>query len=128
MSPAWLIQEWPRIACAVDRVPRLRFAHMSTLVLSPGDTEQPALGQTIWRGDSELGSVGLAWDWVRLPAGIVAMADPMSLFSNLQVTDAQGRALKSFELARQLNGIVHALPWQLQVQWALNETHGASLH
>jgi hypothetical protein len=54
-----------------------------------------------------------------MPAGVVAMADPMALVTNLQFLNAEGRVLAPLESVRQLNEIVHALPWQFEVQRVL---------
>jgi hypothetical protein len=101
----------------------LQFAHLSTRVLVTGDEDRPAMGQTLWSGESELGAAGVAWDWVSMPYGVVSMVDPMSLVTNLQFLNRAGEVLAPLESAIQLNGIVHMLPWQEQVQRALSVRH-----
>ena len=63
----------------------------------------------------------MAWDWVELQEGVVAMADPLGLVANLKLLDAKGEVLSAFEVAVRLNGLVHALPWQSEVQRALHQ-------
>ncbi len=77
------------------------------------------MGQTLWTGESDSGAAGVAWDWIRLPAGVVAMVDPLSLVTNLQFVGSAGEVLAPLESVRQLNEIVHNLPWQNEVQRAL---------
>lgn len=77
------------------------------------------MGQTLWHGYEGRGIAGVAWDWVSLPRGLVAMVDPMGLISNLQFVNGAGEVLAPLESARQLNEIVHALPWQYEVQRVL---------
>ncbi|WP_143074002.1 hypothetical protein [Roseateles sp. YR242] len=101
----------------------MQFAHLSTRVLVAGDDEQPAMGQTLWSGESELGAAGVAWDWVCMPYGMVSMVDPMALVTNLQFLNRAGEVLAPLESAIQLNGIVHTLPWQQRVQEALAIKH-----
>lgn len=96
---------------------------MSTKVLVAGDHERPASGQTLWCGEFESGAAGVAWDWVSLPYGVVAIADPMAMITNLQLVDTEGGVLAPLELVRRLNEIVHALPWQGEVQRALAQRH-----
>lgn len=119
MTPAWIVYAWPRILCEAERAPRLHFAHLSTRVLVTGDAEHPALGQTLWTGESDSGAAGVAWDWIRLPEGVVAMVDPMSLVTNLQFLSPAGEVLAPMQSVLQLNEIVHALPWQNEVQRVL---------
>ena len=93
---------------------------MSTHVLARGDEKRPAMGQTLWRREDELGRIcGVAWDWISLSAGVVAMMDPMALITNLQFVSQEGEVLAPLESVRQLNEIVHMLPWQQEVQQAL---------
>lgn len=81
------------------------------------------MGQTLWLGEDGTSRAGVAWDWVSLPAGVVAMVDPMSLVTNLQFLSPEGEVLAPLESVRQLNHIVHALPWQDEVQRALATRH-----
>ncbi len=67
------------------------------------------------------GEAGVAWDWVQLSRGVVAMADPMSVISNLRLVGSAGEVLTAWEAALYLNEIVHALPWQDEVQRALHD-------
>lgn len=77
------------------------------------------VGQTIWAWHGDEGDVGLAWDWVQLTRGVVAMADPMAVVTNLRLVGEEGEALTAFESARHINCIVHGLPWQHEVERAL---------
>jgi hypothetical protein len=65
------------------------------------------------------GEAGVAWDWVQLSHGVVAMADPMSVISNLRLLGPQGEVLTAWESARHLSQIVYGLPWQGEVQRVL---------
>jgi len=104
----------------VDAASRLHLVHLGTRVLSFGDAACPCSGQTLWGEPSTDPSAGVAWDWIELQEGVVAMADPLGLVTNLKLLDARGEALSAFEVAVHLNGLVHALPWQNEVQRALH--------
>lgn len=67
------------------------------------------------------GDAGVAWDWVQMPRGMVAMVDPMCVVTNLRLLGDAGQVLTAFESARVLNEIVYSLPWQLEVQRALGQ-------
>jgi hypothetical protein len=87
-----------------------------------GDEVGPLAGQTIWssRPEDGDGEAGVAWDWVQLPLGILALADPMAVVSNLRIIGPEGDVLTSYEAVKHLNALVHTLPWQDEVERALS--------
>jgi hypothetical protein len=86
-----------------------------------GDHDCLCCGQTLWGDANEAQSAGVAWDWVQLQQGVVAMADPLGLVTNLKLLDDEGEALNNVEAAVQLHQLVYALPWQTEVQRALSQ-------
>lgn len=120
MTPAWIVCAWPPVLWQADSASRLHLVHLGTRVLHYGDDAGPCSGQTLWGEATPDRSAGVAWDWVELQQGVVAMADPLGLVTNLKLLDAKGEALSAFEVAVRLNGLVHALPWQNEVQRALH--------
>jgi hypothetical protein len=121
MTPPWIVSAWPTVLWQADAAPELHFVHLGTHVLGSTDNEGVCVGQTLWGESSDARSAGVAWDWVQLQQGVVAMADPMGLVTNLRLLNARGEALAPFELAVHLNGIVHGLPWQNEVCRALGQ-------
>ena len=119
-TPAWIVCAWPPVTCPVVQTTDLHFVHLGTRVLNTGDGENPTTGQTIWGGPSGDGAAGVAWDWVQIQDGVVAMADPFGLVTNLQFVGDQGELLSGFEATLRLNELVHTLPWQSEVQRALS--------
>jgi len=101
----------------------VRFQHLGTRVNFPDDPMDPAAGQTVWAGHADDGEAGVAWDWVQIARGVVAMSDPMSLVTNLCIVGGEGEVLTAHESALVLNKLVHALPWQSEVQRALLVGH-----
>ena len=116
---AWSLRAWPPVLWQADRAAGLHFRHLGTRVAFPGGRPWAMTGQTIWGGRSDDGEAGVAWDWVQIAQGIVAMADPLSVVTNLRFVGAEGEVLTAWEAARFLNEIVHALPWQYEVARAL---------
>jgi hypothetical protein len=104
--------------------PQLHFVHLGTHVATFGDRAGTCCGQTLWGEASPERSAGVAWDWVQIEQGVVAMADPLSLVTNLRLLDEQGEALTAREVVVHLNEIVHALPWQTEVRRALAQPTG----
>ncbi|HRH87125.1 MAG TPA: hypothetical protein PLO41_09790 [Rubrivivax sp.] len=119
----WSIRAWPPLLWQAGRESQLRFHHLSTRVMPAGDRTSRSAGQTIWGGRSADGEAGVAWDWVQISDHVVAMADPMSVVTNLRLVGEEGEVLTALESARFLNEIVHALPWQTEVQRALHVGH-----
>ncbi len=123
MLPAWSVYAWPSLVCRAEQAPDWRLTHLGTRVVSPGDDSQPCSGQTLWGSDLETGggAAAVAWDWVRLCPGVVALADPLGLVTNLHLVDDQGDPLPTMQAALHLNQLVRALPWQTEVQRALQD-------
>jgi len=103
----------------VDKLQPLVLRHLGTRVTNPGDQVSRTAGQTIWAAAAADGQAGMAWDWIQLSVGVVAMADPLSVVTNLHLLDADGDALTPLESLRHLNEVVHTLPWQDEVERVL---------
>ena len=119
MIPAWIVCAWPPVLWQANSPLDLQLVHLGTRVLTFGDRAGPCSGQTLWGDASPERSAGVAWDWVQIQQGVVAIADPLGLITNLKLLDAEGEALSDPQVAMHLNQIVHALPWQTEVQRAL---------
>lgn len=122
-STAWALRAWPPLLWQPERLAELpgHFRHLSTRVTLPGDHLTRPSGQTLWAGNTLDREAGVAWDWVQISQGVVALADPMSVVTNLRLVGAEGAVLTAAQAVRYLNEIVHALPWQDEVQRALQE-------
>jgi hypothetical protein len=119
----WSLRAWPPLLWQVGNDVPAGFHHLNTHVVSLGGTRARVAGQTIWAGNLAGGEAGMAWDWVEIADGIVAMADPMSVVTNLRIVGDEGEVLTAQQAALFLNGIVHALPWQHEVGRALATCH-----
>ncbi len=94
---------------------------MGTRIVFRGDPGCPTAGQTVWAAQGDEGEAGLAWDWIKVAHGVVAIADPMSVITNLRLLGEAGEVLTAQQAARFLNAYVRELPWQRQVWQALSE-------
>ena len=112
-----------RVAASIvagQRSPKpVRFHHLGTRIVLGGDTPGTAAGQTVWAAHDVAGEAGMAWDWVQIARGVVAIADPMSVVTNVRLIGEEGEVLTALQAARFLNELVRTLPWQLEVQRAL---------
>ena len=121
MTPAWIVYAWPPVLWQASSAPQLHLVHLGTRVLNFGDEGGPSSGQTLWGDDSDDRAAGVAWDWVELQRGVVAMSDPLGMVTNLRLLDAHGTALNQTQVAVHLHQLVHALPWQSEVTRALRK-------
>ncbi|HNT37931.1 MAG TPA: hypothetical protein PKO45_02310 [Rubrivivax sp.] len=126
-SPAimpWSLRAWPPLLWQAAGGAPTEFHHLSTRVdEDSGGLHCRASGQTIWAGTVAGCEAGMAWDWIEVAHGVLAMADPMSVITNLRFLGSAGEVLTAAEAALVLNGIVHALPWQDEVGRALATRH-----
>ena len=121
MTPAWIVYAWAPVLWQASAAPKLHLVHLGTRVLSFGDDDEPCSGQTLWGDNSEQHAAGVAWDWIELRQGVVAMSDPLGMVTNLRLLDARGEALSHVQVTVHLHQLVHALPWQTEVQRALSK-------
>lgn len=120
----WSLRAWPPLLWqAADSGPA-EFHHLSTRVdVAARGLRCRASGQTVWAGTLAGAEAGMAWDWIEVAHGVVAMADPMSVVTNLRILGDEGEVLTAAAAALVLNGIVHGLPWQDMVGRALATQH-----
>ena len=118
LKPSWNVDGWPRILWQADSVPQLHLVHLETKVFD-ADSDGPCSGQTVWGGPSIGGTAGVSFEWVRMPPGVLAMVDPMTVVTNLRLVGPRGQVLSQLQAAPHLNEIVHSLPWQDEVRRAL---------
>jgi hypothetical protein len=123
--PPWILRAWPPLLWQVGRLAPPGLHHLSTQVTQTGDPAVGASGQTLWACKGDEGAVGLAWDWVQLHCGVVAMADPLAVVTNLRLVGDEGELLTTYESARHFSAYVHALPWQLAVERAVEQALAA---
>ena len=76
-------------------------------------------GQTLWADANDRQSAGVAWDWVEIQHGVVAMADPLGLVTNLHLLGDDGQRLDDLATSVRLHCLLHELGWQTEVERAL---------
>jgi len=102
-----------------DRDPHPNFVHLGTHVSARPAADWPRSGQTAWGGRAADGVAGLSWDWIEIADGVIAIADPMTMTTNLRLLGSEGEVLTAHSAAQHLNRIAHQLPWQAEVRHAL---------
>ena len=119
LTTPWALRAWPPVLWQAGKPADWHFRHRLTRVEPLAEHGVRAIGQTVWAGSLADGEAGVAWDWVQVTGGVVAMVDPMAVVTNLCLVGDGGEVLTAWEAARYLNQIVYALPWQSEVQRAL---------
>ena len=109
---AWSLRAWPPLLWQATEPVPAHFQHLDTRIALPGDTACAAVGQTFWAASADTGDAGMAWDWVLITRGVVAMADPLAVVTNLRLVGREGEVLTALQAACFLNELVRALPWQ----------------
>lgn len=116
----WSLRAWPQLLWQAGQSAGLQLHHLGTRITTVGGDLSPGpAGQTMWGARAAEGEAGVAWDWVQLSRGVVAMADPMSVVTNLRLVSEDGEELSTMEALRLLNSMVRQLPWQSEVARAL---------
>lgn len=119
-ATAWSLRAWPPLLWQAREPARVRFHHLGTRVAAAGsELPGPPSGQTVWAASAAEGEAGMAWDWVQIARGVVAIADPMSFVTNVRLIGDEGEVLTAQQAALFLNELVRGLPWQQEVQRAL---------
>lgn len=90
--------------------------HLATRVTHAGDRRSPCSGHTLWGSLSDDCDAGIAWDWVDIGRGVVAMVDPMAVVTNMKLVNVDGDVLPAVEAALHFNQFVRRLPWQEEVR------------
>lgn len=114
---SWMIKSWP----IIDWFPPQpdegwpSFLHMSTHVHQERCGSEPCVGSTVWVGAIKGAHAGLAWEWVELRPGVLMLADPNSIITNLRVMDVGRQPLNPLDATVSLNTVLHRLPWQERV-------------
>lgn len=96
------------------------FVHLGTRIVCNGGADHPSTGQTIWGQQLDDGRAGLAWDWIEIAHGVLAMADPLGVVTNLRLISEHGDVLTADEAALHISRLVRRLPWQDEVSRVLH--------
>lgn len=89
--------------------------NLDTTVHIDSDAGGLRYGQVMW-GTNVAGDVaGLAWDWREVQPDVVAMCDPMSVQTNLELLNRSEEPMTHDQQLLYLNRTIHSLPWRAQV-------------
>lgn len=114
-----LIGLWRPVSTCVSRwmCEVRRFEHIGTVQAHPSasDDYDCKHGQVVWGVPGGDLPVAVCWDWAEVRAGVVALANPMTVFSNVRLLAEDGAPLSHGQTLLELNGVIHELDWQRQL-------------
>ena len=114
---SWMIKSWATLEWYLpaqsEQLPG--FKHVGTQVRDDGSSSGFRAGDTVWVAQDEQWQAGLAWEWVEVRPGIVMLADPNSIITNLQFVDGANQHVYGLAKTTAVNRLVHGLPWQQSV-------------
>lgn len=92
---------------------------ISAAVPGPSSANAAAnCGSTVWGSLVDGSPVCVAWEWIAVRPGVIAMGDPMTLFANLDLIGSDGQPLDDSQRLLKLHELIFALPWQSYVRQA----------
>lgn len=113
--PVRSVKRWAPVLLGVRHLQESskRLHHLETQVSVRPAPGCRSSGQVLWCSDSGGSRVGVAWMWARRLDGLVIIANPMSVASNLALLDDEsGDPLSPGRQVCCLNWLICSLPWQ----------------
>jgi len=92
---------------------------------APASTNAAAFsGSTVWGCQIDGSLVCVAWEWISVRPRVIAMGDPMTIFSNLDLIGSDGQRIDDSQHLLKLHELIFALPWQshvTQARWPVEQ-------
>jgi hypothetical protein len=98
------LHQW---ACAAQR---LQHCTSIRLCRRPEDTVER--GETVWSMAVAQGAMTVRFEWAEITRGVLALANPMGIVSNVRLATDEGDLLTPAQMLLEMNGTVHDLEWQ----------------
>lgn len=118
-SNAWAVMAWSPVKATVSEFHGMLAAMrpVSASIVREVMDEGVAKGQALWGLETVAGRCGIAWDWTETRR-VIALADPMTIISNIELVSERGHVLDANARLLHLNNAVHELAWQPAVRAA----------
>ena len=89
--------------------------HVATRLSSQRVDHGPKYGSTVWRSLVDGASAHMAWNWMEVGRGSIAMVDPLQFTTNVRVLGRDGDILPSTQAALHYIRFTQRLAWQDEV-------------
>ena len=111
---SWMVKSWPVVEWYLPPVADVwpKLWHGNTAMGRRSDCGDRLHGDSVWLGVINGRSVGVAWEWIELRAGVFMLTDPNSILSNIRFLTQDGAEQEHLASLVSLNRLVHHLPWQ----------------
>jgi hypothetical protein len=115
------VRSWPIIEWSARRIQQIVLLHLASRCTEAVDRADIASqhGSTLWCGLVSSGLVGVSWSWQHIAPGVLVIADPLAICSNLRWLGDDGHVLGAIAGAALHNRLVAGLHWQHAVQGAV---------
>lgn len=110
-----MVAQWPTVFVTLEQLEHAT-ARLMPVSGPPSNRCEPSADETLWVAEVQGSIVGIAWGWAAASCDAVAMTDPMTVATNLVLTDCDGRLLDDDATILRLNNMIYELPWQRQVR------------
>lgn len=115
------VHPWPIIEWSAHRIQQIALLHLasrrSEAACGPDGAAQR--GSTLWCGLVASGLVGVTWTWQQIAPGVLVIADPLAIRSNLRWLGDDGHLLGEIAVAALHTRLVVPLRWAQPVRDAL---------
>lgn len=93
-----------------------RFRRIATDCNAQPNSAGVRAGRALWGTWASNGwPIGICWEWAELRSGIVTLANPLHVKSNVALLSNDGERLDDARVLLELNNAVHAMNWQREV-------------
>ena len=92
-----------------------RLRHCASMQRRRGPDDFAEHGETTWAMTSTLGTMTILFEWAEVTRGVLALANPMGIVSNVRLMTDEGDLLTRSQTLLELNFTVHELDWQVVV-------------
>lgn len=89
-----------------------RFGHLSTSRGRRDNDTGLFKGQSIWGTTRKGQAVAVFFEWAEVTRGVVALADPMRILSNVKLVTDEGQPFEDSRSLLEWNNAVYGLDWQ----------------
>jgi hypothetical protein len=110
---SWAVASWPTVEWYIPKH-KAKWPKFNQGAVSAHREEPSSLhrGTALWVGVIGNQAVGLAWDWVEVKDGVLAIADPNGICSNLRLLKDEDHFESEAATCLSLYRLVHRLQWQ----------------